>query len=159
MKNRTIAHLSWNDARKASRVVAMGLAILSLSLPIPASAGDKSKLLTEVHFDPGSAEVTLGGRHKIQVAIAAIKKQNPREIHVVGFTDSTGEEQLNRVIARKRADNVASLLAKHGITAPLVIEGKGETGAPYKTPNDVSEPLNRCVGIIAVGEAKQKTPL
>ncbi|MGI9452349.1 MAG: OmpA family protein [Geminicoccaceae bacterium] len=137
----------------------MALAILSLSAPLSALAGEKSKLLTEVHFDTGSADVTLGGRHKIEMAIAAIKKQNPREIRVIGFTDSTGEEQLNRKIARERADNVASLLAKHGITAPLVVEGKGEKGAPYKTPDNISEPLNRCVGIIAVGEADQKAPL
>ena len=159
MNNRAPIRFSWSKAKNTSRVVAMGFALLSLSLPVTVLAGENSKLLTEVHFDPGSAAITLGGRHKIEMAIAAIKKQDPREIRVIGFTDSTGGEQLNREIARERANNVASLLARHGVTAPLVVEGKGEKGAPYKTPDNISEPLNRCVGIIAVGEANRKAPL
>lgn len=159
MKDRIVACLSMGRRKSTLKAVAIGLVALSSSLPAPAAlAGDKSKLLTEVHFDPGSTDVTFGGRKKIEAAIAAIKAQNPREIHVIGFTDSTGDEQLNRTISRNRADNVASLLTKHGINVPLVIEGKGENGAPYKIPDNVSEPLNRCVGIIAVGDAgKQPT--
>jgi hypothetical protein len=49
------------------------------------------------------------------------------------------------------------MLSMNGINVPLMIEGKGENGAPYKIPDDVSEPLNRCVGIIAIGEARQPT--
>ena len=115
-----------------------------------AQGEEQTKLLAEVHFDPGSTAVTPGGMKKIAQAIAKIKTAGPQEIRVIGFTDSTGGEALNQAIARKRADNVASLLAEQGITVPLVIEGKGETGAPYYVGDNISEPLNRCVGIIAV---------
>jgi outer membrane protein OmpA-like peptidoglycan-associated protein len=109
-----------------------------------------TKLLTEVHFDPGSANVTVVGRRKIDQAIEAIKKQNPREIRILGFTDSTGTEVTNKAVAGARAANVARLLKEHGINVPLVIEGRGETGGPHTIPDNNSEPLNRCVGIIAV---------
>lgn len=127
--------------------------------PSTAAAADKSTLLTEVHFDPGSAAVTPGGQQKIRQAIAAIKRQNPREIRIIGFSDSTGDEAINEKISRNRAANVASLLAEQGVDIPLVVEGKGEKGAPYKIEDDVSEPLNRCVGIIAVGAAMPSKPL
>ncbi len=160
MKDRTAACLANGPRNSTMKAMAIGLAAISLSLPAPAAlAGDKSKLLTEVHFNPGSSNVTLGGRQKIKAAIAAIKKENPNEIHVIGFSDSTGDEQVNRTISLHRADNVASLLAEHGITVPVMIEGKGENGAPYKIPDNVSEPLNRCVGIIAVSDPEKRAPL
>jgi outer membrane protein OmpA-like peptidoglycan-associated protein len=109
-----------------------------------------TKLLTEVHFDPGSANVTVVGKRKIDQAIEAIKKQKPREIRILGFTDSKGNEATNKAVATARATNVARLLKEHGINVPLVVEGRGENGGPHKIPDNVSEPLNRCVGIIAV---------
>ncbi len=111
----------------------------------------KTTLLTEIHFDPGSAEVTYGARQKLSAVVNQIKKRKPSEIRVVGFTDSIGDVAINRVMAQMRADSVASMLIERGITVPMVIEGKGEEGAPFPTPDNVSEPLNRCVGIIAVG--------
>lgn len=145
---------------RLSWMTAIVLAVVTLSgVPSVAFAADKSVLLTEVHFDPGSTTVTPGGQQKIEQAIAAIKEQSPREIRVIGFTDTTGDEAANRKLSRSRADNVASLLSRQGITAPLVIEGKGEEGAPYKIEDNVSEPLNRCVGIIAVGSSGSPEPM
>ena len=145
-------------AKFGAFALAVSVAILSSTMPASTSAGETRKLVTEIHFDPGSIDVTVGGRQKIEAAIAKIKHQNPKEILVIGFTDSTGPEDLNRSIARNRASNVAELLMQHGITAPMSIEGKGEKGAPYKIPDDVSEPLNRCVGIIAIG-TKEEEPV
>ena len=114
---------------------------------------EETKLLTEVHFNPGSADVTYVGKQKIGEAADAIKKQKPREIRILGFTDTAGNAAANKAIAGARAANVARLLKQHGVHVPLVVEGKGEGGGPYSTPDGVSEPLNRCVGIIYVGPA------
>ena len=158
--------MSWNPAvlilsgfrgHRLATIAAL-FVTLSTSMVSIAQGAEQTKLLTEVHFDMGSASITPGGRMKIEQAIAKIKAQNPREIRVIGFTDSTGDEAINQAISLKRADNVASLLAEKGITAPLVIEGKGEKGAPYNVGDNVSEPLNRCVGIIAVG-SEETEPL
>lgn len=141
-------------------LTAVVLAVVALSgMHPPAFAADKSVLLAEVHFDPGSTVVTPGGEQKIRKAIAELKKQNPREIRVIGFSDSTGSDDVNIKISRGRADNVARLLSQQGVAVPLVIEGKGEKGAPYKIADNVSEPLNRCVGIIAVSAAEKTEPM
>lgn len=109
------------------------------------------KLLTEVHFDSRSADITYVGKQKIEQAIEAIKKQNPREIRILGFTDSKGDAAANKAMAGARASNVAKLLRAAGLDLPMTVEGRGEKEGPYKIPDGVSEPLNRCVGIIAVG--------
>lgn len=148
------------STRRLSRVTTIVLAVVVLyGLPSFGFAADKSVLLTEVHFDPGSTTVTPGGRQKIKQAIAALKQQRPREVRVIGFSDSTGGEETNRKISRSRADNVARLLSEQGVNVPLVVEGKGEKGAPYKIEDNVSEPLNRCVGIIAVGASEKTEPM
>lgn len=109
------------------------------------------KLLTEVHFDSGSADVTFVGKKKVQQAIEAIKKQNPREIRILGFSDSKGSAAANKAVSGARAANVARMLKEAGLDIPLIVEGRGEEGGPHKIPDGISEPLNRCVGIIAVG--------
>jgi outer membrane protein OmpA-like peptidoglycan-associated protein len=109
-----------------------------------------TKLLTEVHFDSGSADVTVVGERKIKQAIEAIKNQNPREIKILGFTDSKGNAAANKTIATARADRVARFLREAGLDVPMTVEGRGEDGGPHQIPDGVSEPLNRCVGIIAV---------
>lgn len=110
----------------------------------------KTKLLTEVHFDSASATITHVGQQKIKKAIEAIKEQKPVEIRVFGFTDSQGDPISNMAISQARADNVARAIKEAGLDIPLVIKGHGEGAGPYQTPDSLSEPLNRCVGIIAV---------
>jgi outer membrane protein OmpA-like peptidoglycan-associated protein len=110
----------------------------------------RTKLLTEVHFDSASVNITYVGNQKITKAIEAIKDQNPVEIRIFGFTDTLGDPISNKATAQGRADNVARAIREAGIDIPLVVEGRGEGVGPYQTPDGLSEPLNRCVGIIAV---------
>lgn len=112
----------------------------------------KTKLLTEVHFDPASAKITFVGNQKIKKAIEEIKDQKPIEIRVFGFTDTLGDPVSNKAIAQARADIVAKAIKEAGLDIPLVVKGRGEGVGPYQTPDGLSEPLNRCVGIIAVFE-------
>ncbi len=140
--------------QRLSRVAVIVAAMAFLCAPWKAFAQDESALLAEVHFDVGSNAVTPGGLAKIQKAVAAIKKRNPAGIQVIGFTDSTGDEAINQKISLDRAENVARLLEKQGITIPMIVKGMGEKGAPYKIEDNVSEPLNRCVGIIALYSAE-----
>ncbi len=110
----------------------------------------RTKLLTEVHFDSGGVNITYVGKHKIAKAIEAIKEQNPVEIRIFGFSDSLGDPVSNKATSQTRADNVARIIKESGLDVPMVVEGRGEGAGPYQTPDGVSEPLNRCVGIIAV---------
>lgn len=116
----------------------------------PAPPKLKTKLLAEVHFDPASVDVTFVGKQKIEQAAEAIKKQKPRKVRILGFTDSKGDAAVNKIVGGARAQNVARFLKEAGIDVPLEVVGRGEDGGPHKIPDGISEPLNRCVGIIAV---------
>lgn len=157
IKNKILAYASFRDA--SGQIIGTGerfelpvqkddqiLATASF-LPKPKV---KTKLLTEVHFDPASTDITFVGKQKVTKAIEAIKKQKPVEIRIFGFTDTLGDPVSNMAISQARADNVANAIREAGLDIPLVVKGRGEGVGPYQTPDGLSEPLNRCVGIIAV---------
>ncbi len=62
-----------------------------------------------------------------------------------------GAAELNEELSRERAEAVASFLVEAGIDPDLVEVGwHGERAPPVRTADGVSEPLNRCVGIVPV---------
>lgn len=58
-------------------------------------------------------------------------------LHVVGFTDSSGDESYNQGLSRRRAQAVADYLESDGVMSQrLQIEGRGESEP--RAPNDTS---------------------
>ncbi|UEM22128.1 OmpA family protein [Skermanella mucosa] len=124
-------------------------------VPTQARAGthpDLSQMLfkiQEVHFNPGSATLTPGGERKTLTASRFISDLRVRSIKVVGYTDTVGPTAFNQELALARAGSVASLLERAGVPADLIeTVGMGETKMPMPTSDGISEPLNRCVGIL-----------
>lgn len=107
------------------------------------------ELLAEIHFDSNSTEPTYIGQKKIESVIAGLKETKATQLRIVGFTDRTGSAEVNKAIAEERAESVADLLQQNGLNIPVVIDPRGEEGLLFPTPDGETEPLNRCVGIIA----------
>jgi len=107
--------------------------------------------LQQVHFLHDSSELTPGAQRKIKEAAEWFRNNNPSKIRVVGFSDTRGTADYNLVLSQRRADSVASLLVRAGIPEDrLEIEGMGEFSLPEPTGDGIAEPLNRCVGIMAI---------
>jgi len=107
--------------------------------------------LQQVHFLHDSADLTPGAQRKAREAAEWFQSNNPAKIRVVGFSDTRGDSSYNLALSQRRADSVAALLVRAGIPEDrLVIEGLGESGIPEPTGDNVAEPLNRCVGIMAI---------
>jgi outer membrane protein OmpA-like peptidoglycan-associated protein len=69
---------------------------------------------------------------------------------VTGFTDTSGPNQYNDGLSRRRAQNVANLLQGAGVdAADLTVDGRGETQLKVETQDGVREPMNRRVEINA----------
>ena len=69
-------------------------------------------------------------------------------LHIVGHTDSVGEDDYNRALSIRRAQGVAQYLMLKGVaTERLRIDGRGETDP--RRPNDTAahRALNRRVEI------------
>ncbi|UEM06554.1 OmpA family protein [Skermanella rosea] len=105
--------------------------------------------IQEVHFNPGSASLTPGGERKTLTASRFISDLRVRSIKVVGYTDTVGPTAFNQELALARAGSVARLLEQAGVPGGLIeTVGMGETKVPMPTSDGISEPLNRCVGIL-----------
>jgi len=140
--------------------VALFVIIVSMSVLTFEAAADEEfgpfikldageELLAEIHFDSSSTQPTYIGHRKIERVIADLREANVTQLRIVGFTDRSGSAAANRIIAEERAENVADLLHQYGLDIPVIIDPRGEDGLLYPTPDGKSEPLNRCVGIIA----------
>ncbi|MCH9670435.1 MAG: OmpA family protein [Gammaproteobacteria bacterium] len=139
----------------ASTRPAESLGAAAAELPaseLPLAPGEKRRL-TEVHFSHGSASLSPGAEKKTREAIAALGKLDVSKIRVVGFTDTTGTDEQNLALSRQRASAVADMLVQYGISPERIeVVGRGEAPGPMPTGDGVDEPLNRCVGIIAVNQ-------
>ena len=128
-----------------------GERVAALSGAEPAS---DQLMVAEVHFNPGSADLTPGGRSKTAQAAENIKSMEGGKIRVVGYTDTTGSSGYNKHLALMRADSIAGLLESLGVSRELIeVVGQGEEGTPVPTDDQVPEPLNRCAGIFVVADA------
>ncbi len=73
--------------------------------------------LGDVLFDTNQATLKPGADLKID-RLAAFLQSNPNERLIIeGYTDSTGSEDYNQQLSRRRAQAVADALAAHGVPA------------------------------------------
>jgi len=120
---------------------------------IAPASGPTEIMLGEIHFNPGSAELTPGARRKTLEAAERIKGLAVSNIRIAGYTDTLGPAAFNKHLSLQRAQSIGELLSSVGVSSKIIeLEGNGEDGAPEPTGDQVSEPLNRCAGIFAMAE-------
>jgi outer membrane protein OmpA-like peptidoglycan-associated protein len=65
----------------------------------------------------------------------------------LGFTDSTGNDKINKELSAKRASNIASFLIKNGISQErITYEGTGQDTV-YTAVSSLGQDLSRRVSI------------
>lgn len=100
----------------------------------------------QILFPNDSAEI---GPHAYDIIASVAEDARHRarsDIEVQGFTDTSGSHDYNMRLSQARAEHVADLLVRHGISARrIVARGYGETRLAVPTPNGVREPRNRRV--------------
>ncbi|AEA33615.1 OmpA family protein [Hippea maritima] len=62
---------------------------------------------------------TLTPRQKV-LLISKLKSYKSKKLYVEGYTDCAGSREYNNVLARKRAENVAQFLNRHGFNAVVL---------------------------------------
>ena len=78
-----------------------------------------------------------------------MKSRKNLYIILIGHSDTVGLSELNYVMAQKRAEYVASIIRKSGLSYEhLQVESYGESDLAVLTPDKVSERLNRRVEIL-----------
>ena len=64
-------------------------------------------------------------------------EETPSAIEIVGYTDNTGSEEVNKRIALARAELVKRMLVRHGVS-PEIIKVREQSGIYYAT-NETAE--------------------
>lgn len=116
----------------------------------PRVSAVKPTLLTQIYFDRGSFKLGDAELAKL-TSLAAQLRDKPREVAVMGFSDTQGPAEFNRALSLKRASAVRKALLGDGIGTSLItsISGLGEDGPPMDTKDNAPEQANRTVMIFA----------
>jgi outer membrane protein OmpA-like peptidoglycan-associated protein len=73
-----------------------------------------------VTFDSSSATLKPAGANTL-TGVAMVLKEYPKTaVNIVGYTDSTGSNDLNMKLSQQRADGVGSALITQGVAANRV---------------------------------------
>ena len=72
--------------------------------------------LPVVHFQLGSAELSLSEQDALLAALAQCSMALEAALIVTGHTCSLGTEERNRILSHERAEQVAAVLCAHGYT-------------------------------------------
>ncbi|MFT2929817.1 OmpA family lipoprotein [Enterobacter sp. HK-058-C-ECC] len=70
-----------------------------------------------VTFDSSSATLKPAGANTLTGVAMVLKEYNKTAVNVMGYTDSTGSQDLNMRLSQQRADAVASSLITQGVEA------------------------------------------
>lgn len=105
---------------------------------------------TNVHFDVGRTELSAQDKAELCTAASNAAAQENALLLVVGYTDSTGGDDLNQTLSEKRASRVINYLQQSCGWKPYrMLTPTGMAKADPLAPNDTPEgkALNRRVAV------------
>jgi len=109
----------------------------------------KTMPIPVVQFNYGQIELDKTSKKSVQQLATYLNQQNLTQLTLIGHTDSKGGDAINHQISKQRAVTVKKYLQQLGVTANIMIIGKGET-EPLQLANLIYTPdeidaLNRRV--------------
>ncbi len=101
-----------------------------------------------VTFDSSSATLKPAGANTLTGVAMVLKEYNKTAVNVVGYTDSTGGQDLNMHLSQQRADSVASSLITQGVEASRIrTSGMGPANPVASNSTEEGKAQNRRVEI------------
>jgi len=118
------------DGRTIVAPVSPGGAVDIRGANVIIEEGPQSTKLTvqnDVLFDFDKAELRAEASEALQRVAEIIRQRRPRQVRILGHTDSLGSDEYNLSLSQRRARSVEQWLAANGGSLPpLQIEGRGE---------------------------------
>jgi outer membrane protein OmpA-like peptidoglycan-associated protein len=102
-----------------------------------------------LYFKPESFQPLPESESEIPEILRAIKDRHSMDISVNGHTDLKGTEDYNYRLSFQRAQQIRSLLEKHGVDPSFIhTTSHGSNNPLVPTADNVPEPRNRRVEVI-----------
>lgn len=101
-----------------------------------------------VTFDSSSSTLKPAGANTLVGVAMVLKEYEKTAVNVIGYTDSTGSQQLNMKLSQQRADSVGSSLITQGVAATRVrTTGMGPANPIASNSTEEGKAQNRRVEI------------
>jgi len=85
-----------------------------------------------IYFETDSAELSADSRETIAYLAECVKNRNVRAVRITGHADVRASDSYNEALGQRRAEAVAELLQKHGVSEPEIrVESMGEQAAHH----------------------------
>ncbi|MBO6938311.1 MAG: OmpA family protein [Deltaproteobacteria bacterium] len=85
-----------------------------------------------VYFETDSAELSADSRETIAYLAHCVQRHEVRAITITGHADERASDGYNEALGQRRAEAVAELLQKHGVTEPQIrVESMGEQASRH----------------------------
>ncbi len=99
-----------------------------------------------IHFDTDRADLKIGASKTLEEVVKLFKTHAELRIEIQGHTDSTGSDEHNRDLSKRRAQTVEAYLQLYGITKDrLECTGHGESKPTGDNSTEEGRALNRRV--------------
>lgn len=136
---------------------AANAALDAIEAPAPAPAPQPAMLPSQeftIYFAFDSNELSPAAQDTVTAIASAYGNRSGDDMNVVGHTDTSGSNDYNLALSKRRADAVARALAGEGVSQSVIDEAAvGEIAPAVNTGDGVREPLNRRV--VVTIEAKK----
>lgn len=117
---------------------------------VPENRGrEKVMTLGDVLFKVNGTRLAAGADDMIENLVLFLNRNSAHMAVIEGHTDSTGGEELNRILSRDRALAVQEALVKAGISAQrLAVRGLGASDPVASNDSESGRSLNRRVDVV-----------
>jgi outer membrane protein OmpA-like peptidoglycan-associated protein len=110
--------------------------------------------MADVLFDTGKYSLKPGAREKLAKIAEILRAYPGLKIEVDGYTDSVGEDDMNRKLAENRAGSVRNYLVQQGVERDSVTSrGFGNSTPVASNDNSAGRQQNRRVELLVSGGA------
>jgi outer membrane protein OmpA-like peptidoglycan-associated protein len=141
-------HYMDNQQREFEQALAAEQAAHQLEIERMRDDSLRLTLDSEISFDFDSATIKGGFQDSLSRLANVISKYDQTVVHIIGHTDSVGNDDYNQRLSERRAESVARYLMSSGVTAGrLHTEGRGEREPRSTNNTEAGRQLNRRVEI------------
>lgn len=143
----------WSQRMEAQRQ-AMSQATSGTGVEVTRTSDDQLKLEipSDISFDVGRSEIKPDMRPILNRFAQTLKDNPGATIRIVGHTDSTGEDSVNRPLSLGRAMSARDFLVDRGVAAARIgVAGRGEQEPIASNATESGRAKNRRIEIF-VGE-------
>lgn len=101
-----------------------------------------------LYFLEGTTRITPDSEPQLARLLQEVSRRAGAEVLITGHTDTVGRDEDNDVLSMRRAEEIRSALAAHGLDLAITrAVGRGERELLVPTADDVREDRNRRVEV------------